>query len=144
MEKVLASFVQKEELDTALCLIEVKQAHSTSIRQLLTIFKHTYLRRTLCLMILIPSETFGYMGATLFLPQFLKGIGETDTYFAILVAFVAQIPGILFIVNYCGVAFCGATQLLETLFSASYCLFPAASLRSDTNIHSPFPCAHLL
>lgn len=94
--KVLANFVQKEELDTALCLIEVKRTNSTSIRQLLTIFKRPYLRRTLCLMILIPSETFGYMGATLFLPQFLKGIGETDTYFAILVAFVAQIPGILF------------------------------------------------
>ena len=120
--KDLASCVQNDELDMPLCLTEVKQTQSTPIRQLLTIFKRTYLRRTLCLMLLIPSQAFGYIGATLFLPQFLTGIGETDLYFAILVAFVAQIPGILLMSIIVEWPFVGRLNSLR-LFSALTTIF---------------------
>ena len=93
--KDLTLFLSKEEFETFLCLTEEQQNRSTSILQLLKIFRRTSLRRTLCLMILISAITFGYRGATLFLPQFLMKFRQTNLYLTILVVFVAQIPGIL-------------------------------------------------
>ena len=90
----LTLFLSKEEFDTSLCLSE-QQNCSTSILQLLKIFKRTSLRRTLCLIIFISANTFGYHGATLFLPQFLMKFRQTNLYLTILIVFVAQIPGIL-------------------------------------------------
>lgn len=64
------------------------------LRDVVVIFKRPYLRRTLCLLGLLVTEISGYTGATLFLPQELGKL-NVNKYFSILVAFVAQIPGIL-------------------------------------------------
>ena len=93
--KDLSLFLSKEEAMACLCLAEGQQNHSTSILQLLQIFKRTFLRTTICLIILISAITFGYRGATLFLPEFLMEFRQTNLYLTILVVFAAQILGIL-------------------------------------------------
>ena len=64
------------------------------LREVIVIFKRPYLRRTLCLMGLIITEIAVFYGGTLFLPQELEKL-HVNKYFATLVAFLAQIPGIL-------------------------------------------------
>lgn len=64
------------------------------LSDLVMIFKRPYLRRTLCLFGLLSTEALGYAGATLFLPQELRKL-NVNSYFSVLVAFIAQIPGIL-------------------------------------------------
>ena len=60
----------------------------------LQIFRLKYLRITLPLCVLILTEDFGYYSSQLFLFDFLIDVGSS-TYFTILVASIAQIPGYL-------------------------------------------------
>ena len=96
--KDLQDFLTKEEFLETFTLkgTESKEAQSFSklAAQLSKLFKGVYRRRTLCLIVIYITEACGYLGSTLFLPQFLSNL-HVNTYFAIFVAFVAQFPGIL-------------------------------------------------
>ena len=95
--KDLRTFLTEEEfLETfALKGVENKaQSFFQLVAQLLKLFKGVYRRRTLCLIVIYMTEACGYLGSTLFLPQFLSDL-HVNTYFSIFVAFVAQFPGIL-------------------------------------------------
>ena len=63
--------------------------------QLIGIFSMAYLRRTLCLTAIVFTQSFGYLGSIIFLPQILSKVPGVDPYFSLLSAFLAFIPGTL-------------------------------------------------
>ena len=89
--KDLSQYITEVEFVSTVATNAVGRA---PFRSILLIFKRPYLRRTLCLMGLIVTEIAAYVGSSLFLPNELEKL-HVDQYFAIFVAFVAQIPGIL-------------------------------------------------
>ena len=90
--KNLSSFVEESKFSPT---VHTDKTTRPPLKDLVIIFKRPYLRRTLCLTGLIITEISGYIGSTLFLPQELTKL-NVDKYFSTLVAFIAQVPGVLF------------------------------------------------
>ena len=90
--KNLSSFVEESKFSST---VHTDKTTRPPLKDLVIIFKRPYLRRTLCLTGLIITEISGYIGSTLFLPQELTKL-NVDKYFSTLVAFIAQVPGVLF------------------------------------------------
>ena len=104
------------------------------IRDLAIIFKRPYLRRTVCLSGLLVTEIMGYLGATLFLPQELEKL-NVDKYFSIMVAFVAQIPGVLLMAIIVEWKHIGRLNSLRFFsFIATIFFFLVAFVQSDVTI----------
>ena len=90
--KNLSYFVTESKFSST---VQIDKRPRPPLRDIQLIFKPPYLRRTLCLTGLIVTEMCGYAGSTLFLPQELVKL-HVDKYFSTLVAFIAQVPGVLF------------------------------------------------
>lgn len=82
------SSYKRKKLSKKLKLLEL-------FSQLISIFSLTYLRRTLCLTAIVFTQSFGYIGSIIFLPQILSKVPGVDPYFSLLSAFLAFIPGTL-------------------------------------------------
>lgn len=61
-------------------------------RQVLKIFYPQYLQWTLPISLIVVTESFGLLGSSLFLPDFLKRVG-VSRYFTLMVIHLARIPG---------------------------------------------------
>lgn len=92
----LTDFLSEDEFYEMFSCERAKSEKSMSVTQFFAIFRLRYLRRTLCLTVIIITESFGYLGSTVFLPQFLDDTLHQNPYFSLFVAFIAQIPGIFF------------------------------------------------
>ncbi len=92
----LSDFMSEDEFYETFSVEPAEVKKRFSVTMFFAIFKMRYLRTTLSLTVLILTASFGYLGSTLFLPQFLVKELDQDPYFSIFVAFVAQIPGLLF------------------------------------------------
>ena len=96
--KDLRHFLTKEEFEEKFALKGTErktQSFFTLVAQLSELFKGVYRRRTLCLIATFITEACGYLGSTLFLTEFLSDL-NMNIYFYVFAAFLAQIPGILF------------------------------------------------
>ena len=101
--KQLEDLVSKEQLIKECSLSGQLQSTQTtyhslliSLKQLSCILKPPLLRQTICLALLYSIQVMTAYGTTLFLPYNLKGLG-IDPYICSFIAFVAEIPGILFL-----------------------------------------------
>ena len=121
----LTEFITEEDFYATFSTEARGSKKSTSVTLFFSIFKPHYLRRTLCVTVLVITESFGYLGSTLFLPEYLHKLGQ-DLYFSIFVAFVAQIPGILFmsiIVEWPRVGRLNSMRLFSALSVVFFLLF---------------------
>lgn len=104
--------------------INKKTARKSIFLQLLHIFHPSYLRRTLPLMVIVITQTIGYLSSQLFLPNFLERVGGS-TYFTLMVTYVAQIPGILLlsiIVEWPEIGRLNSLRLFSTLAAVFFLL----------------------
>ena len=129
--KDLNDFVSRDEFHTGLDLtqstevivqVNIVKKQPFIFIQLLQIFRPKYLRRTLPLAVVVVTESFGYLCSQLFIIDFLKRVGDYDTYFTILVSSVAQIPGFLLLSNIVEWQGIGRLNSLR-LFSAMSAIF---------------------
>ncbi len=124
----LTDFMTKDEFCETFSHKQATGSNSKlrSVIQIFVIFRWRYLRRTLCLTVLILTESFGYMGSTVFLPQYLADTLHQNPYFSLFVACVAQIPGIVFmsiIVEWPGVGRLNALRFFSLMVVIFFLLF---------------------
>jgi len=96
--KNLNDFLPEEKEFQYSVSIETKKKETfvQSFSKFLTIFKPPYLKRTICLSIIYPTETITYYASALFFPAILKEqLGINNPYFTLFIGYLGQIPGIL-------------------------------------------------
>lgn len=75
---------------------KTKETFLQSFSKFLTIFKPPYLKRTICLSIIYPTQTITYYASALFFPAILEEqLGINNPYFTLFIGYLGQIPGIL-------------------------------------------------
>lgn len=95
-KKSLTDFTSREEFVPQFTTAKPKDRLNPrfAFKEIIAMFRPSlYLRTTLALSVVIMAESCGYLGASVFLPDFLNGLPGVNTYFTLLVSLAAQIPG---------------------------------------------------
>lgn len=151
--KDLTQFVAKDDFCyhmRACCTRDFETTKSTAalllLKNFMSIFSRQYLRRTLSLSVLMFTQTLGFIGSLLFLPKVLTQLGES-IYFTMMVSFVAQILGVLFmsiIVEWPHIGRLNSLRFYSFLVIIFFLLFAFVRTPVATSVFLVFLCFGML